>query len=211
MKLNKNDIQIISLLVAAIGIITSIFGVINNRFSINSIEDSELLIIATAMIALLTLQTSLLTVFHRIKPKKYIYISYSHANADIAETIIAEMNEQFKKTSKYRFELFTADSVSYGYNMEKTIESYIEQSDIIIVIVSQNYINSTWCKKEFMNCMGKGKTIIPVVTDSFENLSKLPVNLSDIKALSLIDVETNNDIKKQLSKLVVDLIKQRKY
>ncbi len=59
--------------------------------------------------------------------------------------------------------------------------------------------------------MGKGKTIIPVVIDSFEDLSQLPVNLSSIKALSLIDVETDNKIKKQLSKLVVDLIKQRKY
>ena len=45
--------------------------------------------------------------------------------------------------------------------------------------------------------MGKGKTIIPVVIDSFESLSQLPVNLSSIKALSLIDVETDNKIKKQ--------------
>lgn len=79
------------------------------------------------------------------------------------------------------------------------------------MIVSKKYLNSECCKNEFISFMGKGKTIIPVVTDSFEDLSQLPVNLSSIKALSLIDVETDSEIKKQLSKLVVDLIKRRKY
>lgn len=211
MKFNKSDFQILSLLICAIAIVVSIFSLISERFIISSIEDSKMLLIATLMIALLTFYTAVFTVFQRIKPKKYIYISYARDNKEIAEMIISEMNDQFKKTSKYRFEIFTADSVSYGYDMEKMVESYIEKSYIIIVIVSQRYLNSEWCKNEFISFMGKGKTIIPVVTESFEDLSQLPVNLSGIKALSLINVETDSEIKKQLSKLVVDLIKQRKY
>lgn len=210
MKFNKNNVQTISLLLAAFGLIMSIFYIISDRYIFASIDDSALLFMATVMITLLTIYTTAFTVFQRINPKKNIYISYASDAKEIAEMIISEMNEQFKKTSKYRFELFTVDSVHYGYDIKETVESYIEKTDIVIIIVSPKYINSEWCKNEFCNLISKEKTIIPIITDSFEDLSRLPKNLSNIKALSLIDTKTQDDIQKQLSKLVFDLIRQRK-
>lgn len=208
-KFNKNNFQIFSLLIAAIGIIVSLFAIISQEYIFATVDDSAVLFLITIMITLLTVYTAILVIFQRVNPKKNIYISYSREQTEIVKNIVESMQEQFNKSSKYRFELLTADDVPYGCDMKETIKSYIEKSDIAIVIVSKRYINSDWCRGEFSNLISEGKMIIPIVTESFGDLSQLPVNISHIKALSLIDA-TSEEIKDRLSRLVLELIKQRK-
>ena len=206
-KFNKNNFQIFSLLIAAIGIIVSLFAVISQEYIFATVDDSAVLFLITIMITLLTVYTAILVIFQRVNPKKNIYISYSREQTEIVKNIVESMQEQFNKSSKYRFELLTADDVPYGCDMKETIKSYIEKSDI--AIVSKRYINSDWCRGEFSNLISEGKMIIPIVTESFGDLSQLPVNISHIKALSLIDA-TDEEAKDRLSRLVLELIKQRK-
>lgn len=85
----------------------------------------------------------------------------------------------------------------------------IRKSEIVIIIISPDYIQSEWCKKEFSIISESGKKIIPIITDSFHDLSLLPKDLSNIKALSLRNCTSGNELNKKISILAKDLIKRR--
>ena len=131
-KFNKNNFQIFSLLIAAIGIIVSLFAVISQEYIFATVDDSAVLFLITIMITLLTVYTSILAIFQRVNPKKNIYISYSREQAEIVKTIVKNMQERFNKSSKYRFELLTADDVPYGCDMKETIKLVLAISALVL-------------------------------------------------------------------------------
>ena len=94
--------------------------------------------------------------------------------------------------------------------MSATMQKYIEKSDIVIVLVSENYITSEWCYNEFLSIANLNKRIIPIVLNSYSDLSRLPKDISNIKALSLSDCTSDKDFEEQLLRLAKDLIRQRK-
>lgn len=148
-------------------------------------------------------------IIKRINPKKYIYVSYSSYDKDTANRIVATLGNQLERMSKYRFVILTADSISYGENMQEAIQKFINSADIVIILVSEGYLNSKWCMREFKVLNDMGKKIIPVVTTSFDDLEKMSNNLKEIKALSLLDCDSETDFENKLSSLAKDLIKQR--
>ena len=149
-------------------------------------------------------------IIKRVNPKKYIYLSYTGQDKEIAEKVILVLSEQFKKLSKYRFEILTADSIPFGNDMYITMQENMSKSEIIIVIVSPSYLQSEWCLNEFTTISKDNKRIIPIVTETFSDLAKLPKDISNIKALSLINCKSEEDFSKIVSVLAKDLIKQRK-
>ena len=155
-----------------------------------------------------------LSVFKRVKPVKNIYISYSFEDEEIANKIIFQLSDQLTHLSKYRFNIISKKDVPYGEDLYKTIKTNINKSDIFLLIISTSYIQKESCIKEFQDIFQKKLNtqvkIIPIVMDSFDNLSKLPNNLSNIKSLSLIDYCTEEDFSQRITSLANDLIKQRK-
>lgn len=91
-----------------------------------------------------------------------------------------------------------------------TMQENMSKSEIIIVIVSPSYLQSEWCLNEFTTISKDNKRIIPIVTETFSDLAKLPKDISNIKALSLINCKSEEDFSKIVSVLAKDLIKQRK-
>lgn len=208
MKFSKSGLQMASLLIAVISIIVVIFSIIGG---------SELFYIKNEFVSCLVMTITgallselLFMIFRRINPKQYIYISYTEQDKKLALLISQILSEQFAKLSKYRFEIRTADTIPFGDDMYITVKKYIEESNIIIVIVSEDYINSDWCYKEFMSIVNMNKRIIPIVMHSYDDLSRLPVDISNIKALSLRNCTSEKDFKKQLLRLASDLVRQRK-
>lgn len=208
MKFSKSGLQMASLLIAVISIIVVIFSIIGG---------SELFYIKNEFVSCLVMTITgallgelLFMIFRRINPKQYIYISYTGQDKKLALLISQILSEQFAKLSKYRFEIRTADTIPFGDDMYITMQKYIEESNIIIVIVSEDYINSDWCHKEFMSIVNMNKRIIPIVMHSYDDLSRLPVDISNIKALSLRNCTSEKDFEKQLLRLASDLVRQRK-
>lgn len=80
--------------------------------------------------------------------------------------------------------------------------------------LSSSYLQKESCIKEFQDIFQKKLNsevkIIPIILDSFDNLSELPKNLSNIKSLSLIDCCSEEDFSQRITSLANDLIKQRK-
>lgn len=102
------------------------------------------------------------------------------------------------------------DCIPFGNDMYITMQENMLKSDIVIIIVSSAYLQGEWCLKEFATILKEGKRIIPIVTESFSDLAKLPENISNIKALSLINCESEESFSKIMLVLAEDLIKQRK-
>lgn len=207
MKTNRSKIQIAILLVSGIILMgLMVLFLLKDEFGI---ADNDLgLDLAFCLIGV-TGGAYFSLVTRRIRPIKYIYFSYSTADEEIANKIAASLEEELMSRSKYRFEILTADSISYGEIMRKKMAENVSKSDIMIVIVSQSYIRSQWCNEEFSKFSRMNKLIIPIVTDSFKDLEKLPKDLSNVKALSLISCDSEHDFSRQISSLAKDLIKRR--
>lgn len=207
MKSNKNKIEIFSLLVAALTIMITMLSMLRDSMLLKS--DNTLILLLVTLPVILTLYIYMLLIIKRTNPKKYIYLSYANMDKDIAEKVSSILNEQFKTLSKYRFEILTADSIPFGKDMYATMQENMSKSNIVIIIVSQTYLHSEWCIKEFTTICEKDKLIIPIVTESFADLAKLPKDISNIKALSLINCKSEKDFVRAISTLAKDLIKQR--
>lgn len=208
MKFNKNNIQIISLFISAISLVFALFTIMfdANKFDTNNIYLMTLLTVFISCIA----SAYIMLIIKRVNPKQYIYMSFSSADKDMVELVTRTLEEQFKKMSKYRFEILTADTIPYGSDMRKTMQEYLQKANIMIVIVSKSYIESKWCNEEFVEISGMNKKIIPIVIDRYEYLSQLPKDISNIKALFIRESKLNKELEHQIELLAKDLVRQRK-
>lgn len=208
MKFNKNNIQIFSLLISALALMVTMLSILTQN-SLLKYDNAFVLSLAIVLVTSTAFLYTLL-IIKRVNPKKYIYLSYTGRDKEIAEKMILILNEQFKKLSKYRFEILTADSIPFGNDMYITMQENLAKSEIVIVIVSSSYLQSEWCINEFTTISKDNKRIIPVVTEAFSDLTELPKDISNIKALSLINCKSEEDFSETMSTLAKDLIKQRK-
>lgn len=208
MKLNKNNLQIIVLLISAFGLMLTMLSLLEQKSFINYIDSEFVLLLGIGLVSV-TLFSYTITVIRRINPKKYIYLSYTGIDKGISENIIDLLSERLMKQSKYRFEFLTAETIPLGSNMYDVMKDNIDRSDIAIIIVSSAYLESVWCQKEFATITQYSKEIIPIVIETFSHLSQLPKDLSDIKALSLINCSAD-ELTYKISILAKDLINRQK-
>lgn len=209
MKFNKNNMQIFALLITALAIMLSMLLVLkqNSLFKYDNIFVLLLAIILVTLLSFLTVFSYIPLILRRIHSKKYIYLSYTGQDKEIAEKIILVLSRQFKKLSNYHFEILTADSIPFGNDMNVTMQENISKSEKVIIIVSPAYLQSEWCINEFATISKDNKRIIPIVTEEFSDLAKLPKDISNIKALSLINYKSEEDFFKIMYILAKDLIR----
>lgn len=207
MKFNKNTNQIIALFATALSLILALFTIVfdANRFDTNNIYFLVLISLGTGIIMF----AYVLLIVKRINPKQYIYISFADADKDLAKLIETKLEEQLNNKSKYRFEFLTPEKIPYGSNISDTVKEYLDRSNIVIAIVSKDYIESSYRNKEFSEILSMNKKIIPVVIDSYESIEKLPKDVRNIKSLLLDNRENTEDLDFKLSCLAKDLVRQR--
>ncbi len=205
---HHNEIQILSLFIAALSLIVGLFIILHD---VNYFNNENMFLIAILSIfAGFVVTTYILSFIKRVNPKQYIYISYAGADKETANQVAVTLDKELEKISKYRFEILTADAIPYGADMRTTMHEFLAKANIVIVIVSENYIMSEWCNEEFLELFRMDKKIIPIVTQSYTHLSRLPKDISNIKALLVKDCESDEDFRSQLILLAKDLVRQRK-
>ena len=116
-------------------------------------------IIIAVVIVIVVLSTISVVLYYRKwkkKPKitkytgllKYdIFVSYSSLDNTFAEEKLLEILEEKQKVP-FKLCLHERDFIP-GYHITDNIMSSIENSAIFLVILSRNYINSSWCMYEF--------------------------------------------------------------
>lgn len=208
MKFNKNNIENLILITSAVAIMVAMPGTLMDKENLQF--DSNIVLILAMVLVTLTGTVYVMLIMKRVNPKKDIYVSYALRDKEMVINLLEGLEENFKKLSKYHYEIISADSISYGSDMRSAMRDNILKSELVIILVSPAYLQSEWCLKEFEEITNLNKHIIPIVTESFADLTKLPKDISNIKALSLRNCESQDDLDKAILKLARDLIKQRK-
>lgn len=208
MKFNKNNIENLILIISAVAIMIVMPGASSDKKNLQF--DSSIVLILAIVLVIITAIIYVMLIVKRVNPKKNIYFSYALSDKEMAIKILEGLERQFKKLSKYHYEIIAADSISYGSDMQSAMRDNISKSELVIILVSPAYLQSEWCLKEFEEITNLNKHIIPIITESFADLKKLPNDISNIKALSLRNCKSQNDLDKAILKLARDLIKQRK-
>ena len=189
-KFNGDNIQNFILFISAIALMSSMVEILNGDTTVQSDKNNIIYLSLALALVVLTISGCVMLMIKRTRTKKYIYLSYSMEDKEIVEKISDVLSSQLKKLSTYRFEIITIDSIPFGYDINATMQRNISKSFTAIIIVSSSYLENSWCLQEF-NALSKAqKRIIPIVTDSYNDLKKLPQNISNIKALSLSECET---------------------
>ncbi len=96
-----------------------------------------------------------------------VFISYSHANKDFVDLLAAHLVKNKARVWVDRWELNVGDSI-----IDK-IQSAIEGSEAILVILSNESVESEWCKKELSSGLlreleEKRVVVLPVLIEDCE-------------------------------------------
>lgn len=210
MKFNKISIQVFILCIFAISLMAIMVLMLNKKLFFESSNGGVLTLCLFLICGILIIVMFIFLLFRRVTPKRYIYISYASKNKVIAENIMNVLSEQLEKLSKYRFEFVTKDSIPYGNDIYLTSRENMAKSGIVIIIVSQSFLQSKWCQEEFNWAFEHDKRIIPIILESFDDLSDLPNDIGNIKALSLKNCEFGDyEFFENLKVLAKDLIRHQ--
>ena len=87
------------------------------------------------------------------------YISYSRQDRIIANEVSSVLSQ-----CGYRSFIDIEEELSIGSNFAEQLTRRLNDSDIVIYIVSEISLNSQWCRRELEYAKSKGKTIIPIAT-----------------------------------------------
>ena len=165
---------------------------------------------ATTCIAVIPLvYTYTLLILKRINPKKYVFFSYAKRDTELASTIRKELDEALNRNSRYRYEILIGDDIPLGIDMSTGIEELIGKSEIIIALVSKEYVLSERCLIEFKHFDFEKQKVIPIVKSDYRLLTELPVDISNIKGVSLGTNITSVDITDLVKTLSKDIIKNQ--
>lgn len=215
LKKNYNSLFVISLTVSAFAVAGAMIAVFLPRYRFDS-ENSSIFLALSLIISLITLLSYTIMVFSRVKPTKKIYISFSNKDRLYTEKIKEELLVNLKSLSKNKYEIFTDEDIPYGVEMNKYSLALIDKSTIFLIIVSPSYVESENCHKELnyiLNLRANNNeiSIIPIVLEDYDDLSRLGYSLNNIKSLSLKNCkDSEEEFKTKINGLAIDLTKHNR-
>lgn len=91
---------------------------------------------------------------------KPIFVSYSRLDKDIVFPFVKRIEQELNTTCWIDFE-----GIESGSQFEEVIVNAIEESEIVLFMLSDSSINSKWTKREVLYAEDEGKRIVPIVVD----------------------------------------------
>ena len=110
--------------------------------------------------------------------QKQVFISHSSKDKKDVEMIIPYLNGQDLPV------WFDKYSIPVGASITEQVQRGIEESDMVIFWVTDNFLNSNWCQMEmkaYISRMIQENIRICIVMDDDIEIKKLPLFLRDIK------------------------------
>lgn len=117
-----------------------------------------------------------------------VFLSYSHSDAEIADTIAAALKKRGVEVWRDR------EQIAFGANIIEAIREGIREADAVLAIVSNNYTASEWAQEEIatwrLQQVNTGKPLIlPVVTEDVNLPSSLATyRYFDLRTMSVDQV-----------------------
>ncbi len=122
-----------------------------------------------------------------------VFLSYAASDAAQALRIRSVLLKQPD------IKIFTTDTLSAGENWIPKLRRALLESDLFIVLLSPNAVESKWVLYELGAAWGLNKPIIPVVTQ-LEMSGKVPLVLRDVPLLSIEDLENSSAVNQILER-----------
>lgn len=109
---------------------------------------------------------------------KQVFISYSSNDREDVKKLIPYLNGMDLPV------WFDENNISIGQSITESVQSGIEQSEMVIFWVTQNFLRSKWCRTEmnaFIKKMIDEKNILFLMLDDEVEINELPLFVRDIK------------------------------
>lgn len=203
MKSKSQVYKLIILLLTALTLIITIFLIIifNKNLIISNFMNNDYITLISFPIILLWLIINII-MYIKQKEKKVIFLSYCEEDKIIAEQIINTFKRAKGMNKPY---ILSNIEISYGDNLNNAIKHSIEKSNIFVNIITKNYSNSQWCKKEFETAFIMNKLIIPIWINSTNYDGDYKYLLKDTKGIILKENDNEKEIEKQIQTLINEL------
>ena|GEM_PF-979024 len=120
-----------------------------------------------------------------------VFLSYATADREYGRRLRGLLS----KRSNLR--IFTTETLSAGEDWESKLRDELSQSDIFVVLLSLNSVDSGWVLHELGAAWALDKPIIPVVTNS-EVFSKIPMDLRKAQLIEVECLESHPQVIKQI-------------
>ena len=105
-----------------------------------------------------------------------IFLSYSSKDRPWVSEFVATLKESGVKA------WFDVSDLAPGERWQEKIQEALRDSETLVVILSQNSVESPWTFFELGAAVADQKRIIPIVTEDFD-LSRLPLLLKQYRLL----------------------------
>jgi hypothetical protein len=88
--------------------------------------------------------------------RQAIFLSYAHVdNTDIARALARDL-------STVGFRVNADWELLHGLSWSKQLEEALDQSDVVVALLSRASVNSHFCRSEHIRALRKDKRIVPV-------------------------------------------------
>lgn len=91
---------------------------------------------------------------------KLIFVSYSRLDKDIVFPFVKRIEQELNTTC-----WIDSEGIESGSQFEEVIVNAIEESEVVLFMLSDSSINSKWTKREVLYAEDEGKRIVPIVVD----------------------------------------------
>lgn len=137
---------------------------------------------------LIAMEIVMLSIFHQRKidqlKKKTVYISYNYADSAVAERIVCEIEDNVLMLKSDNIAIQSAEDIPYGDSILDSTYVYSKRIDVIIAIVTADYISSGQFAKEYNEAKTSGKRFVPVVI-GFSECLELCKELKSLRSFKL--------------------------
>lgn len=91
---------------------------------------------------------------------KLIFVSYSRLDKNIVFPFVKRIEQELNTTC-----WIDSEGIESGSQFEEVIVNAIEESEVVLFMLSDSSINSKWTKREVLYAEDEGKRIVPIVVD----------------------------------------------
>ena len=95
-----------------------------------------------------------------MESSKPIFISYSRIDKNIVFPFVKRIEQELNTTC-----WIDSEGIESGSQFEEVIVNAIEESNVVLFMLSDSSINSKWTKREVLYAEDERKRIVPVVVD----------------------------------------------
>ena len=123
----------------------------------------------------------------------YIFVSYSHKDKDVVYPFI--------ETLQKRFNVWFDDGIHLGKDYKAEIMDHLKRCELFLFLISENSLNSDFCKKEIYFAEQKKKRFINIIIKNIELPDLFIFDYGHLQCFNLFEYD-------DLSSAVDDLVRK---